>query len=93
MKKFRGFRRLCLDAFIKAGSRDMRCPWADFERTLEYEERASLDVIYPEDECVPMSDYLDEHGDPNTNGYGHTPYTLDGVSGMLVPLSKRARIR
>ena len=59
----------------------MRTPWAEFEKTLEYEEKASLSIMFPEDEHWPMDDYLDEYGDPTTNGHNHVAYTLDGVKG------------
>eukprot|EP00975_Prorocentrum_lima_P036791 7740392-Prorocentrum_lima.AAC.1 len=93
MKKFRGFRKLCLETFRGAGSRDCRCPWTDFEKKLEYEERSEINAILPEDEFLPWLDYVEAYGDPRTNGHGHNSYTLDGVSGVLVPVSKRTRIQ
>ena len=78
---------------VQRGARDLRCPWQDFDRTLEYEERAALEVLYPEDEFLAMADYLPEFGDPNTNGYNHRPHKLDGEDGMIVPLTTRTRVR
>ena len=49
---------MVVDFMVQRGARDLRCPWQDFDRTLEYEERAALEVLYPEDEFWPMADYL-----------------------------------
>ena len=49
---------MVVDFMVQHGARDLRCPWQDFVRVLEYEERAALEVLYPEDEFWPMADYL-----------------------------------
>ena len=93
LKKFKGFRKLAMEAIQQKGARDVRCPWQDFERTLEFEERAAMSIMYLEEEFVPMDEYLEEFGNPANNGHNHAPFTLDGKSGMLVPTSKRVRFQ
>ena len=50
MKKFNGFLKLLVEFVVNKGSRDMRCPWADFEKTLQYNEKAALQILYPTDD-------------------------------------------
>ena len=92
MRRFESFRRLVIEHAAKVGKRDARCNWQDLERTLEMHEKSSVQVLYPEDEHIPMSEYLEEFGDPKTNGHDHKRFNLDDVDGMLVPVSKRARV-
>ena len=93
LKKFKAFRKLAIEVIQEKGVRDIRCPWQDFERTLEFEERATMSIMYPEEEFLPMDEYFQEFGNPGNNGHNHAPFTLDGKSGMLVPTGKRVRLQ
>ena len=93
MKKFKGFRSLCIEKIVVSGMRDIRCPWQDFRRTLDYEEKTSLDVLYPEDDWLPLAEYIEEFGNPLTNGKNHTAHSVDNVAGYLVPSGKRIKIQ
>eukprot|EP00969_Alexandrium_andersonii_P195193 8622698-Alexandrium_andersonii.AAC.1 len=78
---------------VAAGTRDAKIAWGrlDQKRKVEHEQKKSVQVIR-DDEWEPLSSYVETYGSPETNGLGHSYWTLDGVLGVRIP-SKRAKIR
>ena len=56
-------------------------------------EKKRVKIIDPEEFWMPLADYLDEHGDPDTNGKGHKREEFKGRPGVLMPSKKIYRIR
>ena len=90
---FDKLREYLLEHFIKQGRHDVRAPWSEFKKKLEFEESHRTQIIAPDEELIPWKEYVDEEGEPTTNGLGHREATINGVRGVLVPTTGRIKVR
>lgn len=51
-----------------------------------------MSVEQPPEELWPFAEYVAAKGHPATNGLGHKEATLEGVHGVLVPVTTRLRV-
>ena len=87
-KKFTSLRTHCVDVIREAQDPEIYIAWQPVRQRLQHE--MSHDTVWerPSDLYIPIADYREEHGDPETNGKGHKRgKNLDGQDCVLVPES------
>ena len=64
---------MAIEIYKKAGNRDVRVSWGDEEsaRKLIVNVGREVRVCDPEDELIPVDDYVQKHGDWRSNGKNH----------------------
>ena len=83
MEKFKGFRSECISRMQAAGTREVRIAWADIDQqqSLDYVQEKMRQRVY-DAPWFDVQTYMDQHGDPLTNGRGDSYYKLDGKVGV-----------
>ena len=82
-----------IEVYIAAGTREVKCPWAELEAELSVEDNTRAQVIAPDDHFMYLEDYTAEHGDPLTNGKKHTKGFYQGRNVVWIPGNKVHTVR
>ena len=86
-------------AFMQAqGTASARVPWIKFEQQHQQAElfiNSTQEVAMdePEDNWMYFSDYTKIHGDPQTNGLGHTRTCVNKKDIVIIPGPKVGKLR
>ncbi len=84
-KTFFGFRDFCIEQ-VRVSQDLSRISWGMAEAWLQHNMDSSTVWSMPKEFFIPYKKYLDEHGNPETNGKGHAiGNNLDGLKCVIVP--------
>ena len=64
-----------------------------YAEVLVQRRRMEVAMVEPEEGWMYYDAYLRKHGDPLTNGLGHTRANVNGKDIVLIPLEEMGRIR
>ena len=93
---------ICLEKGIEymkqLGSHEGRTPWAAFDadfsrQSLVVRNRAQVELCDAEDNWMYFKEYCEKHGEPGTNGLGHTRRTVNGRDVVIIPGSGIGKLR
>ena len=78
---------MAVDLMRQNKSHDIKIKWGDESsvRKLVMKTAAETRLCEPEDEIIPLEDYIKEHGDYRYNGLGHRYIDWGSVKGVLIP--------
>ena len=90
MENFKFLLKKGIEWMQQWGTNGQRVPWNKFEKdysqqvlTMRNRQECSLDM--PEDNWMYYEDYKARHGEPGSNGLGHTRSTVQGHNIVVIP--------
>ena len=96
---FSAYLAKCIEHLQKVGlAHKGKMPWTRFEQehsehTLTIRSRKQSEMIEPEDAFMHLADYIHAHGDPSSNGKGHSTCKMNGQEIVIIPGNKVGRLR
>ena len=84
---------VCIGIFKDAGTRDVRMKWGIIDEKVKQLTISEVEISGPETVYMPLADYIFEHGDPNSNGKGHSTVMWEGEWCVMIAKKRQWSVK